>query len=246
MVSTVIVNGATGWAIAIAFSYFILPQFEDALSSPTGYDFIEVFYTAVGPAGAAGMTAVLIILVWCATIGFLATSSRQTWAFARDRGLPFSHFFAYVNKTLALPLRAIVLCTIVPGLLALINIGSTVAFNALVSISEAGIFTSYLIPIVLIMIKKLRDEPIRYGPWSMGKWGLAVNIFSAVFLVISVFFSFFPPETPVTLETMNWSIAVFGGFVIIGLVWFGVYGRRSYNGPVVERSILASHEIKHG
>ncbi|KXS95519.1 hypothetical protein AC578_4622 [Pseudocercospora eumusae] len=122
MVSTVIVN----WAIAMAFSYWILPRFENAISRPTGYDFIEVFYTAVGPAGAAKMTAVLIMLVW-------------TWAFARDpwTAIFYWNFFAYVNKTLALPLRAI------PGLLALINIGSTVAFNALVSISKAGIFTSY-------------------------------------------------------------------------------------------------------
>lgn len=244
MVGTILINGLTGFGIVIAFCFCILPTFEDALASPTGYDFIAVFDTAVGSAGMAGMTAVLIILVWCATFGFLATSSRQTWAFARDNGLPFSHYFAHVNKTLALPLRSIVLCTIIPGLLALIIIGSTVAFNAFVSISEAGIFTSYLIPIILIMIKKIRGEHINYGAWRMGKLGVAVNAFSAVFLVISVFFSFFPPETPVTAVSMNWSIAVFGGFVILGFVWYGIWGRRGYHGPVVERPILLTEEPK--
>ena len=242
MVGTVLINGPLGFAVCIAFSYCIIPTFGKALKSPTGYDFISVFYTSVGKAGTAGMTAVLIVLMWCATFGFLATASRQTWAFARDRGIPFSNYFAHVNKTLALPLRAIALCSIIPCLIGLILIGSTVAFNAIVSLTEAGLFISYLIPIILFMIKKVKGEHINYGPWKMGKLGLPVNAFSAVFLIISVFFGFFPPAIPVTLTTMNWSIVVFGGFVIIGLVWYAIIGRKNYSGPIVERSLLATDD----
>ncbi|KAK5115262.1 hypothetical protein LTR62_001462 [Meristemomyces frigidus] len=234
MLSTVILNGILGFAIVIAFSFCIVPTIDDALVSPTGYDLIEVFYTAMGTAGTAGMTAVLIILMWCATFGFLATASRQTWAFARDQGLPFSNYFAHINERLALPLRAIVLCSIIPCLIGLINIGSTAAFNAIVSLTEAGLYISYLIPIMLVIIKKAKGEHIHYGPWAIGRFGILVNVFSAAFLVISVFFSFFPPAIPVTAVTMNWSIVVFGGFVIIGLAWYAVLGRRQYSGPVVE------------
>lgn len=244
MVCTIFINGPLGWAICIAFSYCILPTINDALESPTGYDFIEVFYAAVGPAGTAGLTALLIILVWCATFGFLATASRQTWAFARDRGLPFSNYFAQVNKTLAIPLRSIVLCSIIPCLIGLILIGSLYAFNAIVSLTEAGLFISYLIPIMLIMIKKIKGEHINYGPWRLGRMGVAVNAFSAVFLILSTFFSFFPPVTPVKpIILMNWSIVVFGGWVIIGLVWFAIFGRKNYTGPIVERT-LATEEFK--
>lgn len=94
MISTVLLNGVLGWAIIIALSFRIVPTLNNALTSPTGYDFMEIFYTVMGRAGTAGMTAILIILVSTATMGFLATASRQTWAFARDRGLPFSLFFA--------------------------------------------------------------------------------------------------------------------------------------------------------
>lgn len=41
MIGTILINGPLGWAICIAFSYCILPTINDALSSPTGYDFIE-------------------------------------------------------------------------------------------------------------------------------------------------------------------------------------------------------------
>jgi len=72
----------------------------------------------------------------------------------------------------------------------------------MVSLDEAGLFTSYLIPIILIMTKKLKGEDVRYGPWRMGRLGVAVNAFSVVFLTLSVFFSFFPPAVPDTAVTM--------------------------------------------
>lgn len=92
MISTVLLNGVLGWAIVIAFSFCLVPTIDTALTSPTGYDFIEVFYNAMGAAGTAGMTAVLIILVWCATFGFLATASRQTWAFVSTPAIDFDEW----------------------------------------------------------------------------------------------------------------------------------------------------------
>jgi choline transport protein len=117
--------------------------------------------------------------------------------------------------------------------------------SAIVSLTESGLFISYLIPILLILIKKAKNEDIRYGPWKMPRIvGMGVNAFSAVFLVLSVFFGFFPPAIPVTAVSMNWSIACFGGFVIIGLVWYALIGRKQYDGPVVERPILVTVETK--
>lgn len=94
------------------------------------------------------------------------------------------------------------------------------------------------------MIKKVKGENVRYGPWALGKVGVVVNGFSVVFLILSVFFSFFPPAIPVTAVTMNWSIAVFGGFVILGLIWYAIVGRHHYNGPIVERPLLVTEEPK--
>lgn len=49
--------------------------------------------------------------------------SRLTWAFARDKGLPFSEYFAHVNEHHRIPTRAVSLVAIVVVLLSLINIG---------------------------------------------------------------------------------------------------------------------------
>ena len=37
---------------------------------------------------------------------------------------------------------------------------------------------------------------------------------------------------------MNWSCVVFGGVVIIGLVYYVLLGRNVYRGPIIEKPIL--------
>ena len=238
MIATILLNGALGLATCIAFS-FTLGDLERDLTSPTGYDFIQVFFDAThSRVGSSVMTAILIALVTCASFGFLASASRQTWAFARDKGLPFSGFLSHVDKRTALPLRSIAFCAIISAIIGLINIGSTVAFNAIVSLTIAGLFISYLTAVVLLIIKRVKRANVEFGPWSLGWAGLPINIFSACFLVISIFFSFFPPATPVSLMTMNWSCLMWGGSTLIGLAYYAVLGRKIYHGPVVENAIV--------
>ena len=238
MIGTILLNGSLGFAITIAFS-FTLGDLESGLKSPTGFNFIQVFLDATNSkVGASVMTAIIIALVVCASFGFLASASRQTWAFARDNGLPFSGFLSHVDKRTALPLRSIGFCSIVAAIIGLINIGSTVAFNAIVSLSIAGLFTSYLIVIVLLIIKRIKGDTINFGPWTLGRAGLPINILASCFVIISTFFSFFPPATPVTLKTMNWSCLMWGGSTLIGLAYYAVLGRKIYHGPVVEEAIV--------
>ena len=242
MLSAVLLNGALGLAISIAFS-FTLGDLETDLTSATGYDFIQVFFGATNSrAGSSAMTAILIALVTCASFGFLASASRQTWAFARDNGLPFSGFLSHVDQRTALPLRSIFFCAIVSAVIGLINIGSTVAFNAIVSLSIAGIFVSYLIVIVLMILRRVKKETPELGPWSLGWAGLPVNLFAACSLLISVVFSFFPPATPVTPMTMNWSCLMWGGSTIVGLGYYALLGRKIYHGPVVEKAIVLTEK----
>jgi choline transport protein len=100
MISTILLNGVLGFAIVIAFC-FCLGDLPTDMASPTGYGFIQVFYGATNSyAGTSVMTGILITLVICATFGFLASASRLTWAFARDRGLPFSNFLSHVGLSI--------------------------------------------------------------------------------------------------------------------------------------------------
>jgi amino acid transporter len=97
MICTILLNGSLGFAMVLALC-FCVGNIDNALTTPTGYDYIEIFQNATNNAAAtSAMSSILIVLVICATFGFLASASRQTWAFARDHGLPFSDFLSRVS-----------------------------------------------------------------------------------------------------------------------------------------------------
>ena len=92
-------NGSLGFVMVITFC-FTLGDVLDLLETPnpTGYPFIQVFHKATkSNAATSAMTAILIVNVTSACISTLATVSRQTWSFARDKGLPFSSYIAHVS-----------------------------------------------------------------------------------------------------------------------------------------------------
>jgi amino acid transporter len=97
MLGTLIVNGTTGFIMVVTFA-FCLPERLIAGTPSYFFAYIDTFYYATGSkAGASVMTALITLLVFCSTISAVATSSRQMFAFARDRGLPFSSFLCRVS-----------------------------------------------------------------------------------------------------------------------------------------------------
>jgi choline transport protein len=97
MVSTVALNGVMGFAMMIAL-LFCLGDINDALTSPTGFPFIEIFRQATNSnAGTTVMTCLIMSLMIAAAIGIMATASRLLWSFARDNGVPFSNYISRVS-----------------------------------------------------------------------------------------------------------------------------------------------------
>lgn len=89
---------------------FCITDLDAALATHTGYPFIEVFYAATGSKGGTTvMASIVATLMLCACISILATASRQTFAFARDDGMPFSPFFRKVSTIgTELPLNSVI------------------------------------------------------------------------------------------------------------------------------------------
>jgi choline transport protein len=204
------------------------------------------------------MTSLILVLMAAAAIGIMATASRLLWSFARDGGVPFSNYIsrvsipcpfskthsqhpynAQVDTRTALPLYSILVSTVVSLLLALINIGSTAAFNAIMSINVAAFFSSYVIPIALLLHKRLRNDPekdnLRWGPWHMGPiLGPFVNVIGLAYTAITMFFSFFPSDYNPTLINMNWSCVLFGASIIFSVGFYIFWGKHSYKWPIVD------------
>ncbi|EEP82281.1 conserved hypothetical protein [Uncinocarpus reesii 1704] len=214
MVWTLILNSLTGLIMLITFS-FCVHNIDEALESSTGFPFISVFVHATrSVSGATGMTAIMLILQACAGISNVATTSRQ------------------VDNRYIVPLNALFVSFIVVCLMSLVNIGSSIAFNAIISLGVASLLSSYIISISCVRLKRWRGEPLPPARWSMGKWSSTVETIAILFLVIAWVFSFFPLTRSVDVQTMNWSCAIFGGVVIFALIYYFTYARNVYKGPV--------------
>ncbi|KAJ4387736.1 hypothetical protein N0V93_008336 [Gnomoniopsis smithogilvyi] len=233
ILSAVVINGAAGWIMAITLSFCISAMdFEEVLSSPTGYPFMQVFYNATGTAGGAtALTIFPIIFGFAGILTLMATSSRQLYAFARDNALPFSPWLAKVSSN-QIPLNAILVTFTITCLLSLINLGSAVALNSLTSLSLCALLSAYITCIGCMLWRRLSSAPLLPSKFSLGRYGLAINIIAEIVLVIFLVLSFFPETKSPDAVGMNWSILIYGAVAVFSLVYYLVNGRHRYAGPV--------------
>ncbi|KAH8807096.1 amino acid/polyamine transporter I [Xylogone sp. PMI_703] len=230
----VIPNAIMGFIMSITL-IFTMGDIDNILSTPTFQPFIQIFYNATGSyAGTNTMTAIIIILLESCCVSEIATASRQIWSFARDRGLPGSTWLSHVTPGWNIPLRAVCVSLVVSCLLSCINLGSSVALNAINSLGSVAILSSYYITIGCLIARRLSGDPLPPRRWSLGKFGLVINILALMFLTPILFFAFWPLATPVTASSMNWSSTMFGGVIIFALIYYFIKGRHEYVGPVLQ------------
>ena len=116
-------------------------------------------------------------------------------------------------------------------LLSLINVGSSTAFNAIISLATVALYVSYLILIFCLVQKRFSDEKIAWGPWTLGRYGVFVNIFALCYGIFICIFLPFPSQRPITAVNMNYASTVFAFVVDFAIVDWFLRGRKVYTGP---------------
>ena len=237
MVISVLFNGVQTF-ITVIVLLFTIGDPVKALETPTGYPIIEMLRAATGSNAAASVLNLMIN--WnglVALFSSLASISRLAWAFARDRGLPFPDFFGKVHPTLRIPLNALLLvCTIV-ALLMLVNIASSSALWAILSLGNIALYMSYLQLLISFLVYKIQKQPLNYGPFTLGKWSYAVNVYGICFLIFIIIWLPFPPYLPVTASNMNYAGPIFGFVVCCALVDWTFWGHKRFSVPT-KRSVF--------
>lgn len=164
--------------------------------------------------------------------GCLAASSRVVWSFACEGGLP--KCFARINKRQQVPVNALVLSWASICCLSLIYIGNETAFYGISSGVTVVMIFSYAMPIFLRLAYGMKNAAAPPGPFTLGPWGVPINIFAACWCTYLIIFLCFPTVMPVTKANMNYSSLIFGSCLLVaGFTWL-LYGRRSYLGVLAQ------------
>jgi len=234
---------------------YTIGNLETVTNTNTGLPMIEVYYLATKSVAATNIFIVAILLIIVISLfNAFASISRLTWAFARDHGLPFSSVFAKVSSRrpspiwqhsqhanfckihpkFKIPLNALGLIGFVCFVLSLIYIGSTTAFNALLSLNAIALHVSYVLPILFILLRKIRGPPLAYGPFKLGRWGLPINIFSLIYLIFVIIWIPFPTILPVTGSNMNYAGPILLIVIFGAIADWVISGHRRFEFPVAQ------------
>ena len=131
-----------------------------------------------------------------------------------------------------IPLNAILATTVFSIALISISFGSTIAFNQLTALGTIALLFSYMISIGSMALLRIRGKPLLKCHFSLGRYGLLANIPALMFAVLAFVMICFPPSSDPTPESMNWSILIFTGVLLISGIYYVVKARHKYVGPV--------------
>ena len=120
-------------------------------------------------------------------------------------------------------------------LLALLNIGSTTAFGAIIALSSLALYFSYFIAISSMVYARFnRAEPLKVGGWNLGRWGLGVNAFALIYTLWVMIFLPFPSTIPVSGNNMNYAGPIFGAVLLSAIGLWVFLAKKRWAGPSIE------------
>ncbi|MFE0025781.1 APC family permease [Amycolatopsis sp. NPDC059021] len=183
-----------------------------------------VLTDALGPAIGRIFLFVVFVAITVCVLAVHTAAIRIAFAMARDNALPGGSKLAKVNKKTGTPVLPAIVIGLIAVVLLLVNINSSQIFSAVTSLAIILIYLAYLLVTVPLLIKRIRGEWPRKdapaGRFSLGKWGLPVNVLAVLWGVAMLINLAWPRNeiynaTPPYHWYLQWIsvlfVAVFGG-----------------------------------
>ncbi|MCJ1410627.1 hypothetical protein MMC19_004713 [Ptychographa xylographoides] len=232
IIMSVYIGAVTGFIFLISIC-FCIGDINATAGSATGVPLIQIFYDSTNSvAGACVLASLIAVIVLVCAMFLLAEGSRSLFAFARDHGLPFSHIFAKVEKKRQVPIYAILLACGVQLALNSIYFGTVTGFNTVISIATEGFYLSYAMPLFVRILARISGHAkVLPGPYTLGKYGIVLNVVGFIFLLFASVTFNFPTVNPVDQNNMNYTSAAIGVIGLVSIVTWFTTGRKSFTGP---------------
>lgn len=238
MIASYIINGALAFVILVTYCFLLVDYtaVESSSLGEAGLPFIQVFVQATSSAGGGcALLAVMAAIQIFGCCNWMASTARQIFAFARDGGLPFHQWVAKVNSAGTYPVNATLVVWAGVCLLPLIYLGSAAAFTALTSLQIISLIFTYLISLTSILWRRVcRPRSLPSSLWSLGRLALPINFVGWLYCIYQLTFLAWPQfVNPLTLSYMNWSSVMFVGIMALSGLYYFIWGKKLYQGPVV-------------
>ncbi|KAL0952584.1 hypothetical protein HGRIS_006840 [Hohenbuehelia grisea] len=232
IINAIGIAGVLGWAINVSLAFCMGSNLEALLDSPAGQPMAQIFFNSLGKKGALVLWSFVIVTQYMMGSSMLLAASRQTFAFARDGALPFSSWLYRMNSFTKTPVNTVWFDAIFSAMLGLLVFAGDQAIDAIFELSVVASYTAYAIPVVA---RFLGDNDFTPGPFSLGIFSLPVAIIAVLFMLFMGIVNLFPTRPQTSVTEMNYTVVVFGGTMVLSLVWYYLpkYGGvHWFTGPV--------------
>ena len=220
--------------LILLFAILSAPDLADPEIGTSGLQYI-ILQVLGGTVGTIFLICVVIAITVCA-LAVHTAAIRMMFAMARDNALPGGAALARVHPRYKTPVIPAVLIGAVAVLILVINVGNPQIFTVITSIAIIMIYIAYLLVTVPMLFARLRGEwpgpgAGKDGYFSLGRWGLPVNIIAVVWGAGMALNLIWPrQEVYNATEPFHWylqwgAVLFIGLIVVVGLAWYLVRGR---------------------
>ncbi|RAL11687.1 uncharacterized protein BO97DRAFT_435078 [Aspergillus homomorphus CBS 101889] len=178
------------------------------MGAVTEFIFLLTLCLCIGKIGTCFMASMMTTIMMVASVSLVAEGSRALFAFARDRGLPFSGLLATVAQRRMIPINPNLVAVVIQMAFNSIYFGTFTGFNTIVSIATTGFYVSYALVLLSGLLGHAFGHHIASGTTGP-----------------------FPSEDPVTSESMNYTSAAVGIIAFLSIATWFTTARKQFKGP---------------
>lgn len=245
MIMTIAVGGVSG---VLAFGGYVLaaPDLASIVSGKDTDPIPAILSASLGTVGAKIFLVVALTAFLSCVLSLQAAASRLLFSFARDGMIPGHRWLAKVSPGTKVPVNALIVACSIPVILSLlIYVGPDALLTQITAFAVLGIYVAFQAVVLASLRQRIKGwRPA--GPFSLGKFGMAVNIAALVYGIAAMIILAYPTSTG---DFLNDWIVLIGFAVVAGtgaLYLFIAHPDRHSNAPEGDAIRVAELLRAHG
>lgn len=193
---------------------------------PTSFPALEIWYQATSSRNVATFFLVVLNTITLFAIsGAIQTASRLTWSFARDDAVVLAPYLSRIHPKWGVPVWSLIANSACVFVLGCVYLGSSTAFNALVSTGIILQQLSFAFPAALMLYRRATGTLNEVMPFTKIGFrlrfgvGPVANVLTIVMALLALVFYDLPVVLPVTVGNMSKKPPVLSRFMTTWLTF---------------------------
>lgn len=193
MIMTILVG-----AVSALFSFggYVLaaPNLDEIVAGEVADPIPSILEGSLGPVGAKLFLLIAILAFISCVLSLQAAASRLIFSFARDGMMPGHRWLSKVTEGTKVPRNALIVACTAPALICVLIWFNDGILVAVTSFAILGIYLAFQM-VVLASLRQRAKGWKPAGPWSLGAWGIVVNVLALAYGIFAMILLARPGET---------------------------------------------------